>query len=115
MEKMLSGWKGKALPMAGRAVLIRLVAQAIPSYLMQSFLLPKKILNSLDQKVRSFFWNFDDKQVHHYCPKSWDSTCLPKASCGLGLRKMGEMNKALIAKLAWQVYKESDKIWGAID
>lgn len=34
-----------------------------------------------------------------------------EASGGLGFRKMGEMNKALVAKLAWQVYKESKKIW----
>ncbi|MCH81570.1 hypothetical protein A2U01_0002360, partial [Trifolium medium] len=39
--KKLKGWKEKNLSFAGRGTLIKAVAQAIPTYLMSSFLIPK--------------------------------------------------------------------------
>jgi hypothetical protein len=41
--KKLKGWKEKKLSFAGRGVLIKAVVQAIPTYLMSCFLLPKKM------------------------------------------------------------------------
>lgn len=43
VEKLISklfGWKGKLLSRAGRAILIKSVAQAQTSYAMQTYLLP---------------------------------------------------------------------------
>jgi hypothetical protein len=39
--KKLKGWKEKNISFAGRGTLIKVVAQAIPTYLMSCFLLPK--------------------------------------------------------------------------
>lgn len=43
MEKLmnkLAGWKQQALSMAGRLILLKSVAQAVPNYTMQTFMLP---------------------------------------------------------------------------
>lgn len=48
----LQGWKAKVLSQAARGTLIRTVAQAMPSYVMSTFLLPKYYCNTLDSLFR---------------------------------------------------------------
>lgn len=58
MEKLsnkLACWKQKALSMSRRLILIKEVAQAIPTYTMQVILLPKHMLSKMDQQMREFF------------------------------------------------------------
>lgn len=54
--KKLKGWKEKFLSYAGREVLIKSIAQAIPTYAMQCFTIPISILTSIEKVYRSFFW-----------------------------------------------------------
>jgi hypothetical protein len=41
-SKIISGWKKKILSMGGNEVLLKPVAQAIPTYVMSLFNIPKK-------------------------------------------------------------------------
>lgn len=43
----------KCLSIAGKAVLLRNVAQAVPSYIMSCFLLPKSICKELEKMMNS--------------------------------------------------------------
>ena len=58
--KKLAGWKGTLLSLggggAGKKILIKTVAQAIPSYTMSCFFLPKCLCNDLEREMRSFWW-----------------------------------------------------------
>ena len=54
--KKLAGWKGKFLSLGGKEILIKAVAQAIPSYMMSCFLLPKSLCEDLEREMRSFWW-----------------------------------------------------------
>lgn len=114
MEKLankLSGWKKKALSMAGRLVLIKSVALSVPSYSMQTFQLPASLLKKMEGMTRQFFWGFDDSQSHPLHLKSWSTLCLPKNVGGLGLRKMKDLNLSLLTKLAWTVQTKEEQIW----
>jgi hypothetical protein len=51
----IEGWKAKSLSQAGRLVLIKFVAVALPSYAMSSFLLPKSFCSELDRIFQEFF------------------------------------------------------------
>lgn len=98
----LAGWKSKTLSQASKSVLITAVANAIPSYHMSVFLLPKSISMKMDASFRKFWWGVN-KNGNSFMPKCWDSICLPKASCGLGFRKMHNVNRFLISKHAWNL------------
>ena len=52
--KKLSGWKEKMLSLGGKGILIKAVAQAIPTYTMSYFLLLKGLCEDLEQMMRNF-------------------------------------------------------------
>jgi hypothetical protein len=108
MDKVLSriaGWRVKTLSQAGRLILIKSVAAALPSYAMSTFLLPKSLCSKLDRIFKNLWWRFPTKKTRNLSLKAWDSFCLPKDLGGLGLRKMREVNLALISKLGWKLLK----------
>jgi hypothetical protein len=90
---------GKTLSQAGRTVLIKSTAAAIPTYAISTFLLPSSFCKTLDLRFKDFWWGFPLDKFRNLCLKSWDSICLPRNQGGLGLRKMITTNLALITKL----------------
>lgn len=57
VQHKLASWKGQFLSMAGRSVLIKSVLSTIPTYQMQSTLIPKGVLLEIDKISHQFFWN----------------------------------------------------------
>ncbi|KAL0412514.1 UNVERIFIED_CONTAM: putative ribonuclease H protein [Sesamum radiatum] len=113
LSKKLSLWKAKNLSRAGKMVLIKNVAQAIPVYQMSTYLLPKKICHQLDSTVRRFWWKTtaSEEKNQFLALKSWNSICQPKSKGGLGFRKFSDFNKALVSKIAWNILQKSEKLW----
>ena len=54
--KKMQGWKGKLLSRVGKEVLIKTVAQSIPTYTMGVFQLPRKLCDELDAMCARFWW-----------------------------------------------------------
>ena len=52
----LAGWKEKLLSNAGKEILIKAVAQAVPAYTMSCFRLPTALCEELTGMVRNFWW-----------------------------------------------------------
>jgi hypothetical protein len=91
--------------------LIKSVAATIPSYAIGIFLIPNSCCKKLDRSFKNFLWGFPPKKTRNLSLKAWDSICTPKAMGGLGIRKMREVNLALISKLGWQLLNNSDSLW----
>ena len=53
--RKIAGWKGKLLPNAGREILIKVVAQATPTYTMSCFKIPNSLYKDLNF-IMSNFW-----------------------------------------------------------
>ena len=49
------GWKEKLLSIGGREILIKVVAQAMPSYTMGCFLLSMSLCDDIEGMMRNFF------------------------------------------------------------
>ena len=56
MANKLSGWKEKMLSLGGKEILIKAITQAIPTYTMSCFLLPKGLCEDLERMIRNFWW-----------------------------------------------------------
>ena len=56
LRKQLAGWKEKLLSKARKEVLIKAVAQAIPTYTMSVFKLSDSLCEDLTSMIRNFWW-----------------------------------------------------------
>ena len=56
LRKKLARWKEKLLSKARKEVLIKAVAQAIPTYTMSVFKLPDSLCKDLTSMIRNFWW-----------------------------------------------------------
>lgn len=54
--KVLQGWKRKLFSLGGKEVLIKVIAQAIPTYTMNCFKLPKSICADINKMCAQFWW-----------------------------------------------------------
>jgi hypothetical protein len=107
--KMLKGWKEKNLSFAGRATLIKAVAQAIPTYLMSNYLIPKGLCHNMESMISNFWWgsNVDRKKIHWI---NWKKTCKQKQDGGMGFRDLSTFNEALLAKQGWRLITEPQSL-----
>ena len=69
--KKLQGWKGMLLSRVGKEILIKVVAQSIPTYTMSVFQIPLKLCDELDALCAKFWWGQvgNERKIHW---KSWD-------------------------------------------
>ncbi|CAN0838310.1 LINE-1 retrotransposable element ORF2 protein [Linum grandiflorum] len=56
MWQKLQTWQGKKLSRGGKEVLLKAVAQALPAYSMNVFLLPDLLTEDLERMMNSFWW-----------------------------------------------------------
>ncbi|GKU87265.1 hypothetical protein SLEP1_g1695 [Rubroshorea leprosula] len=94
----LASWKQSLLSFASRRILVQSVTSSIPTYSMQSVLLPKSTCDAIDSLNRKFLWGSDSNSAKLHLV-SWGDVCRPREQGGLGLRTSFENNKAFIAKL----------------
>lgn len=66
----------------------------------------------LERVQRNFFWS-GTKEKNKCSVVTWETMCKLKDKGGLGIRRMVDMNKALLTKLGWRVV-ENETGWGRI-
>lgn len=81
----------------GKEVFIKSVIQAIPTYAMSCFLLPKTMRGDIESIYAKFWWQkAHGKRGIHWC--QWKYLCRPKEEGGLGFRNLAQFNISLLAK-----------------
>lgn len=55
VAKRIQGWKARILSKAGKDVLLGIVAQAVPNYLMSLFLIPVDTCKDIESLMNDFF------------------------------------------------------------
>ena len=105
--KRLQDWKPKFLSQAGNEILLKSVIQAIPTYSISVFLIPKGLCSEINSLMQKFWWGNYSKEKGIYW-LSWNHMGVPKADGGMGFYDFQSFNKALFHKsmLEAMIYAE---------
>jgi hypothetical protein len=77
----------------------------------QVFILPKKIIRLVEQKLNRFLWCGQDCKAK--AKVTWEKICVPKKERGLGLRRLEVWNKATMLNHIWNLIAQAGSLWVA--
>jgi hypothetical protein len=109
-------WKEKYLSTAGKEVLVKSVAQALPVYIMSVFKLPLTLCDELMKQIRAFWWGAEKgRRKVQWIP--WEKLVQPKGLDGMRFKDLCQMNEALLARQARRLVAFPDslcaRVWKA--
>lgn len=105
----IEGWCGREASCAGREVLIKSIAQAVPTYSMSCFRLPINTCNKMRSAMVNYWWgsSADNRRMHWM---SWERLTQPKCYGGMGFRDLRCFNIAMLGKQGWWLITRSDSL-----
>ncbi|XP_026443633.1 uncharacterized protein LOC113343717 [Papaver somniferum] len=70
---------------------------------------PRNIIEHVERAIRNFLWS-GDAEKRKYFTVLYESLCCARREGGLGIKRLAEVNKAMLMKL-WVTIRDSGKIW----
>ncbi|WOH00018.1 hypothetical protein DCAR_0519374 [Daucus carota subsp. sativus] len=106
----IQGWSTKLLSRAGKAVMIKNVAQAIPSDTMSCFLIPKTLCQEIERLMNAYWWRSSSSASKGIRWLAWDKMCMSKKYGGMGFRNLHGFNLAMLCKQCWNLINRPDAL-----
>lgn len=102
IQSRAEGWKLKCFSRAGKFTLAQSVLASILIFHMQLERLPAWVHKELDMAIRSCVWGSSHgrRRIHLV---GWEEMCKPKKCGGVNVKSSRDMNRSMLAKLAWEV------------
>ena len=90
-------------------MLIKSVIQAIPTYSMSCFKLPKGLIQEIETLIRKFWWGYggDNRKIHWV---RWERLCEVKEVRGMGFKEIEKSNDPILAKQVWRMMNNRDSL-----
>ncbi|XP_019163544.1 PREDICTED: uncharacterized protein LOC109159890 [Ipomoea nil] len=106
----LNAWNKKVLSRAGKEILLKTVAQALPTYTMSMYLLPSTFCERLERLMNKFWWVSNNNNGGGIRWLAWNKMCYPKVQGGLGFKGLSKFNLALLAKQGWRLLTQPSSL-----
>ncbi|XP_031104893.1 uncharacterized protein LOC116009862 [Ipomoea triloba] len=94
VKQRISSWTKKLISQAGKEVLLKSVAQSMPTFSMSVFLLPDSVCSSIERTMNKYWWGTGNERGIHW--KAWDRLYIPKKFGGLGFKDLRAFNLFLL-------------------
>ncbi|KAG7547813.1 Ribonuclease H domain [Arabidopsis suecica] len=109
VQQKLDNWYSHLLSLAGKEILIKSVATALPTYTMSCFLLPKRLIAQITGQMRRFWWS-NQKEKQKIPWVAWSKMTSLKQYGGMGFKDLHHFNIALLAKQSWRMLKNPQSL-----
>lgn len=109
----IQGWKERLLSRAGKEILIKAVAQAIPVFAMGCFDIRKEMCNQISSIIARYWWNNQGKETSMHWV-GWEKFVAPKEEGGLGFRDLHSFNLARLSKQGWRLLQHPESLCARI-
>jgi hypothetical protein len=106
IQNQVNGWSEKKLSSAGREVLIKAVAQSVPTYSMSCFKLSKTTCKKITSSVARYWWGGDgDRRKMHR--RKWSEVAIMKQGGGMGFRNLHLFNFSNVRKAGLETFNQT--------
>lgn len=94
-------------------MLIKAVAQAVPTYPMNVFRLSARLCKEIDTVIAKFWWGNRNKErgIHWV---NWEDMGCAKGDDGMDFWNLMDFNTAPIAKQCWSLIHDPDSLWAKV-
>ncbi|XP_062101909.1 uncharacterized protein LOC133809260 [Humulus lupulus] len=114
MRAKIQSWESKFLSKAGKELLIKSVAQSLPSYAMSVFLIPVGLCKDMEQLMCKFWWKTDPRNNRGIHWQNWDKLSIHKSKGGMGFRSLHDFNLAYLSKQGWRLICRPQSLVGRL-
>ncbi|XP_019196311.1 PREDICTED: uncharacterized protein LOC109190291 [Ipomoea nil] len=108
IRQRIGSWNKRLLTQAGKEILLKSVAQAMPTFSMSVFLLPISTCTAIERVMNRYWWGSGTERGIHW--KAWDRLCVPKKYGGMGFKDLRAFNLAMLGKQAWRLLTNPDSL-----
>ncbi|XP_074377871.1 putative mitochondrial protein AtMg00310 [Apium graveolens] len=106
----IQGWMEKNVSRSVKEILIKMVAQTLPSYAMSVFLLPLELTRDMEKAMAQFFWKSTQKNNSKITWMAWERMSKHKQAGGLGFKSLRYVNLAMLGKQCWRLITNPDSL-----
>ncbi|KAL4354455.1 hypothetical protein GQ457_06G034820 [Hibiscus cannabinus] len=112
VKARLGQWSSRKLSYAGRLQLINAVIFSIVNFWCRQVVLPKGVINRIEQLCMRFFWKGKDEPASG-ARVGWKAICKQKNEGGLGVKDIHTWNIACIIQLIRNLLSAEGSLWVA--
>lgn len=109
IRNLVGTWSGREASYAGREVLLKSVAQAVPTYSMSCFLLSKTTCKKMRSSISNYWWGGSATSRHMHWLR-WDRMTDHKSTGGMGFRDLHLFNKSMLGKQGWRLMTRPESL-----
>lgn len=109
IRNLVGTWSRREASCAGREVLLKSVAQAVPTYPMSCFLIPKDTCRKMRSVISNYWWgsSADSRRIHW---QRWELLTRPKIDGSMGFRDLRLFNLAMLGKQGWRLIENPNSL-----
>ncbi|XP_019195085.1 PREDICTED: uncharacterized protein LOC109188890 [Ipomoea nil] len=110
ITQRIGSWNKKLLSRAGKEILLKTVAQSMPTFSMSVFLLTDSICMDIQRVMNMYYWaksGANNRGIHWM---AWDRLCKPKTAGGLGFKDLSAFNLAMLGKQTWHFFTNPESL-----
>lgn len=110
VKASIQNWAEKNVSRSAKEILIKMVAQTLPTYAMNVFLLPLEITRDIEKSMSKFFWSTSQENNSKITWMAWERMTKHKHAGGIGFKCLRDVNLSMLGKQCWRLITNPESL-----